>query len=133
MRRSFLLMILVTALILFTACGPDPFTIGTVTTSRDIGEDYAPVDPADEFPQGTSIIYVSVEVNNMTPEDMLTVTWNYLETGDQINSSDFSPEETGSGYIGFNVKVDQGFPKGSYTAELFVNDELYETLEFTVK
>ena len=114
-------------------CTPEPVSIESIILSKDIGPDSVPVDPATEFKSGTSIIYISVKVNNMTPEDKLTVEWNYLETGDEINTSDFATEETGSGYIGFNIKVDQGFPTGNYNVLVYLNDELYETLEFSVK
>ena len=134
MRTRLLLIVLIVLILLFSiSCEPEPFSIGSITMSKDIGEDFAPVDPMDEFPADTSIIYISVEVNNMTPENKLSVTWNYLETGDEINTTDFTPEETGSGYIGFNIKVDHGFPTGNYNALVYVDDELYETVEFSVK
>ena len=134
MRARFLLALLIVLILLFsTGCQPEPFSIESVELSRDIGEDFAPVGITDEFPAETSIVYISIKVKNMTPEDKLSVTWNYLETGDEINTTDFTPEETGSGYIGFNIKVDQGFPAGDYNALVYVNDELYETVEFSVK
>jgi len=135
MRARFILPVLITMIVLLLAigCEPEPFSIESVDLSMDIGEDFIPVDIMDEFPTGTSIIYISVKVVNMTPEDNLSVTWNYLETGDEINTTDFSPEETGSGYIGFNITVDQGFPSGDYNALVYVNDELYETVGFSVK
>lgn len=114
-------------------CTPEPVSIESITLSRDIGSDFAPIDPVTEFESGTSIIYISIKVNNMTPEDKLTVTWNYLETGDEINTTDFITEDTGSGYIGFNIKVDQGFPSGNYNSLVYLNDELYETVGFSVK
>ncbi|MCJ7471903.1 MAG: hypothetical protein MUP02_03740 [Actinobacteria bacterium] len=119
--------------IFFTGCTLEPVSIESITLSKDIGPDSVPVDPATEFESGTSIIYISVKVNNMTPEDKLTVEWNYLETGDEINTSDGITEKTGSGYIGFNVKVIQGFASGNYNVLVYLNDELYETLEFSVK
>jgi hypothetical protein len=134
MRVSSLLIVLIALILLLSiGCEPEPFSIESVTISKDIGDDFAPVDPMDEFPAGTSIIYISVKVNNMTPEDKLSVTWNYLETGDEINTTDFQPTETGYGYIGFNIRVDQGFPSGNYNALVYVNDKLYETIEFSVK
>ena len=133
--KTLLIIALVIAMISisFTGCTPEPVSIESIILSKDIGPDSVPVDPATEFKSGTSIIYISVKVNNMTPEDKLTVEWNYLETGDEINTSDFTTEETGSGYIGFNIKVDQGFPTGNYNVLVYLNDELYETLEFSVK
>ena len=135
MRARFILPVFIIIIILvFSAgCEPESFSIESVELSKDIGEDFAPVDIMDEFPGGISIIYISVKVINMAPEDKLSVTWNYLETGDEINTTDFSPEETGSGYIGFNITVDQGFPTGDYNVLVYVNDELYETVEFSVR
>jgi hypothetical protein len=135
MRVRFLVTVLITIIILIlaTGCQPEPFSIESIEMSKDIGEDFAPVDIMDEFPAGTSIIYISIKVASMTPEDKLSVTWNYLETGDEINTTDFSPEETGSGYIGFNITVDQGFPSGDYNALVYMNDELYETVEFSIR
>jgi hypothetical protein len=135
MRAKAVLAILlgIILLLFISGCGSRVFSIESVDISRDIGEDFAPVDIMDEFPAGTSIIYISVKVANMTPEDSLAVTWNYLETGDVINTTEFSPQETGSGYIGFNVMVEEGFPAGNYNALVYVNDELYETVEFSVK
>lgn len=134
MRKRLLLIIFISLILVFLiSCKPEPFLIDSVTISKDIGEDFAPVEPMDEFSTGSSVVYISVKVNNMTPEDKLSVTWNYLETGDEINTTDFSPEETGSGYIGFNITVDQGLPTGDYNALVYVNDELYETIEFSVR
>jgi len=112
---------------------PKPFSIESVTISRNMGEDFTPVNSTDEFPAGSSVIYISIKVNNMTPEDNLSVTWNYLETREEIDSTDFSPEETGSGYIGFKLTVVQGLLTGNYNALVYVNDEIYEIIEFSVK
>ena len=136
MRTKTLLIIATVITIIsicFMGCTPEPVSIESIILSKDIGPDSVPVDPATEFKSGTSIIYISVKVNNMTPEDKLTVEWNYLETGDEISTTDFITEEAGSGYVGFNIiKMDQGFPTGNYNVLVYLNDELYETLEFSV-
>ena len=136
MRAKTLLVIALVIVLIsvcLIGCTPEPVSIESITLSRDIGSDFAPIDPATEFEPGTSIIYISIKIKNMTPEDKLTVTWDYLETGDEINTTDFTTEDTGSGYIGFNIKVDQGFPSGNYNALVYLNDELYETVGFLVK
>jgi len=132
--RPLLLALIIIVLSLFLiSCQQEPVSIESITISRDIGEDFAPLDLTNEFTSGTSIIYISIMVENMTPEDKLTVTWNYLETGSEINTTYFSPDEKGSGYIGFNIMVDQNFPSGDYNALVYLNDELYETMEFLIK
>jgi len=78
-----------------------------------------PVEPTDTFPSGTQVVYISVKINNMTIEDKITTKWNYLETGEEINTTDFNTEESGSGYVGFNLTIDQGFPSGRHNAIVY--------------
>ncbi len=132
--RPILLALTVIVLSLFLiGCSQEPVSIESITISRDIGEDFVPVDPTDEFASGTSIIYISVKVKNMTPKDKLTVTWNYLETGKEISTTDLFLDKRGSGFQCFPLKSAQGFPSGNYNALISLNDKLYETVEFLVR
>lgn len=132
--RSLLLALIIIVLSLFLiGCQQEPVSIESITISLSIGEDFAPVDPTNEFASGTSIIYISIMVENMTPEDKLTVIWNYLETGKEISTTDLFQDKRGSGYKCLNLKSAQGFPSGDYNALVYLNDELYETMEFLVK
>ena len=128
----FALIIIISSLLLI-GCSQEPVSIESITMSRDIGEDFVPVNPTDEFASGTSIIYISVKVKNMTPEDKLTVVWNYLETGVEISVTDLFLDKRGSGFQCFPLKSAQGFPSGNYNALIYLNGELYETLKFLVK
>jgi hypothetical protein len=132
-RLLILALIIIILSLFLIGCSQEPVSIESIIISRGIGEDFVPVDPTNEFNSGTSIIYISVEVKNMTPEDKLTVTWNYLETGEEQSTTDFSPDKSGSGYQCFSLKRAQGFSSGDYNALVYLNDELYETMEFLVK
>lgn len=118
---------------LFPGCGKEPVSIESITLSQDVDESYAPIDPNEVFKPGTSTVYVSVKINNMTPEDKLTAAWYYMETGEELNTTDYTPESTGSGYIGFSIKSADSFPSGNYSVEIYLNDELYETKSFSVE
>jgi hypothetical protein len=131
--RSLALIAIILTFLFLISCAPEPLSIGSITVCKDVGEDYSPVNPTDEFPPDTSVIYISVGVNNMTPEDKITVTLIYMETGDEIKTTDFTTEEAGSGYKSFKIVFDQGFPAGEYNAEVYLNDEIYEMVRFTVK
>ncbi len=132
--RSILLTLTVIVLSIFLiGCSQEPVSIESIIISRDIGEDFIPIDPTDEFASGTSIIYISVKVKNMTPEDKLTLAWNYLETGVEISVTDLFLDKKGSGFQCFPLKYAQGFPSGNYNALVYLNDELYETVEFLVR
>ncbi|MCD4669597.1 MAG: hypothetical protein K8S14_04055, partial [Actinomycetia bacterium] len=102
----FALVIIVLSLFLI-GCSQEPVSIESITMSRHIGEDFSPVDPTDEFASGTSTIYISIKVKNMTPEDKLTVVWNYLETGTEISITDLFLDKRGSGFQCFPLKSAQ--------------------------
>lgn len=117
----------------FIGCTLGLIEIEEVVVCKNVDSNYNPVEPMDTFPSGTQVVYVSVKINNITPEDKITIKWNYLETGEEINTTDFTTEESGSGYISFNLTIDQGFPLGRYNAMIYLNNELAETVEFSVE
>ncbi|MBN2073260.1 MAG: hypothetical protein JW770_04880 [Actinobacteria bacterium] len=136
MKKMKIISITIIAAILILSiagCSPKPFSVGEIILCKEVDSNFAPIDPAEVFPAGTTVVYLSIKVNNMTPEDKITVVWNYLEADNEINITDFSPEENGSGYIGFNIEFGQGFPSGRYNAEVYLNDEFYQTIEFSVE
>jgi len=110
-----------------------PVRVEEITVCKDVDTDYSPIDPTDNFPSGTSIIYVSVKINNMAREDKLTIKWNYLEAGEEINTSDFQTDTPGSGYVGFSLTIEGAFPAGRYSATVYLNNEEQETVEFSVE
>jgi len=151
--------IVISALILafvfasFIGCTLDPVEVEEIVVCKNVDSSYKPVEHTDTFPSGTQAFYISVKINNMTPEDKITIKWNYLETGEEINTADFTIErswftswlgkifkktsnllrESGSGYVSFNLTIDQGFPSGRYNAMIYLNNELAETVEFSVE
>lgn len=118
---------------LIGGCAPGLVEVEEVVTCKNVDSEYMPVEPNTVFPPGTHIIYVSVKVKNITPSDKITTRWNYLETGEEINTTDFTTEEAGSGYIGFSLTIDNGFPTGRYNAVVYLNNEQVKTVEFSVE
>lgn len=110
-----------------------PVEVEEITVCKNVESDYSPVDPTDTFPSGTNIIYISVKIKNMSREDKLTTKWNYLETGEEISTSDFQTDTPGSGYVGFSLTVEGAFPSGRYNATVYLNNEPVETVEFSVE
>ena len=117
----------------FIGCTLGPVEIEEIVVCKNVDDTYKPVEPMDTFPSGIQAIYISVKINNMTPEDKITTKWNYLETGEEISTTDFTTDKSGSGYVGFNLTIDQGFPSGRYNAMVYLNNELIETVEFSVE
>ena len=134
-KARILIIVLFVLLIifLFPGCGMEPVSIESITLSQDVDDSFAPIDPTEVFKTGTSTVYVSIKINNMTPGDKLTAIWYYMETGEELNTTDYAPGESGSGYIGFNIQSDDSFPSGNYNVEVYLNEELYETKGFSVE
>ncbi len=110
-----------------------PVEVEEITVCKNVNTDYSPIDPTDTFSSGTGIIYISVKIKNMTREDKLTVKWNYLESGEEIYTTNFQTDTPGSGYVGFSLTIEGTFPPGRYNATVYLNNETQETVEFSVE
>ena len=128
-------LVIVMISIFITGCTPEPVSIESITISQSIDSDSAPEKSTNEFPSGTSEFFISIKVSNMTIEDKITIVWNYLETNYEMATRDSEEGIYGSGFVSFNLKPkkDPIFPSGDYNALVYLNDELYETVEFSVK
>jgi len=129
----FSLIVALTFAALIGGCSPGPVEIEEVVTCKNLDSEYKPLDITTTFPSGTEVVYIAVKIKNMTTEDRVTTTWNYLETKEQINTTDFTTEERGSGYIGFSLQIDNSFPAGRYNAIVYLNNEEAKTVEFSVE
>lgn len=110
------------------------FSVSDAVTCKSLDSDKKPVDPTDIFEAGTKEISLSLIVHNATTKDKVTVKWNYLSTNEVVNTTDFvSTQELEANYLGFYITLDQGFPAGNYNAEIYTNDKLAQTVNFSVK
>ena len=110
-----------------------PVEIEEIVVCKNVDDTYKPVEPMDTFPSGIQAIYISVKINNITPEDKITTKLNYLETEEEISTTDVTTDKSGSGYVCFNLTNDQGFQSGRYNAMVYLNNELIKTVEFSVE
>ena len=110
-----------------------PSEVEEAVVCKSIDSNYAPIDPTDIFPSGTNEINISIKFKNFTNKDSLKVVWKYVETGEDISTQEFSPQESGSGYHSFNIKIAEEFPSGRYNVKLYFNSNLYISSDFTVQ
>jgi hypothetical protein len=136
MKTKIAIISIVTAVIfalLTVSCAMGPVEITDVVMCKSVDSNYNPVDPTTVFPSGTTDIYAVVKIKNMTPEDKITVKWNYLETGEEANTTEFTTDESFSGNVSFSLTIEEGFPAGNYNAVVYLNGEEFKTLEFSVE
>jgi len=110
-----------------------PSEVENAVVCKKIDSNYAPIDPTDIFPSGTNEIHMSIKFKNFTNKDSLKVVWKYVETGEDISTQEFNPQESGSGYHSFNIKIAEEFPSGRYNVKLYFNGNLFISSDFTVQ
>lgn len=90
-----------------------------------------PIVKTDVFPQSTTTeIYATALVKNIPGDTQVTAIWYHLPTGSSLSSDLIVPEDM---WVSFSFTNPDGFPLGEYKVELIIDDEVDETLYFTVE
>ena len=89
-----------------------------------------PITPADSYLAGTRDLYATVYVKGVSGATKVSAVWTYLSTNMVFSTTEIEIEEEDQ--ISFKVKVPGGIPRGDYKVELLVEEEILETLTFTV-
>ena len=101
-----------------------------VDLGRAVGQDKRVTDKADSFtPRET--IYVSVRTEGSASNATLKARWTY-EGGQLVQESSRIIAPTGTAVTEFHVAKPDGWPKGSYKVEVFLNGNSVETESFKV-
>ncbi|MCJ7473218.1 MAG: hypothetical protein MUP02_10535 [Actinobacteria bacterium] len=115
---------------------PEIKTISTsdAVTCGDVDANSKPLEITDTFDTGIKIIHLAFNVHNFTTKDQITAQWNYLETGEIAYTANTNPPMDGEfNNIEFYLSHDQGLPSGKYNIEIYLNGDLSETVEFSIK
>ncbi len=134
MNKIKILIILLILICIFalTSCTVKNISIENIGLSKDINEDGKPVEVTIEFDRETSEIYLTMEVKNMSKDDVLSISWFYLDEDLMLGTRTFSPEDNFTGNKVFMIKISEGFPPGNYTATLSLNDDEVKRITFLV-
>ena len=114
--------------LLLAACGGGRPVVKKVVLAKALDADYRPIDPTTEF-SPTDTFYCSVKVSNLKPGSRVTVRW-YQD--DQLLDEYTLADLEGSQYLGFWYEPWSRWPAGDYRVEIYLNDELARSLDFTV-
>jgi hypothetical protein len=110
--------------------------VSKVTLARDSNpENYAPIDPTQEFGQSDTI-HAVVEVNGAPAGTQFKVKWLTVDVGD-VQKADMvidttETEQSGSGNLDFTLSPDGMFLPGTYKVEVYVNGELVKSNSYKV-
>ena len=131
--RRAILLLLVVPLLLLTAC---EFSASTANIgSAILARDEAGTEPTTAF-SPTDTFYLLVELNNAPDDTTVRAVWYAVDVGDVAPANTLIDEATltsGSGTLTFDLVSDTQWPPGTYRVELYLNDELSQTLEFSVE
>ncbi len=130
-RLTLILMVPLTLILAAVACtlGPNEATIeGAFMASDEDGEEQTTV-----FTQADTI-YAFVDVTGAMEETVTEAVWK-VELAQGVEPELEIERQTleGGGRLIFSLFNDQPWPIGQYLVEIYLNEELTETLEFEVR
>jgi hypothetical protein len=139
MRRVFILLALLLLGVIVTACSASTANISSAVTSKGY-ENGKAVDPTTTFSPSDIPIHAVVVVANAPTDTKVKVVWTSVDTTDsggtqykdqKIDEKEVLTKETDS-TADFTLSNDQPWPVGKYKADIYLDDKLDRTLEFTV-
>jgi cellulase/cellobiase CelA1 len=101
-----------------------------VDLGRSLGADKRVTEKTDSF-KPNETVYVSVTTEGSAPTATLKARWTY-EGGQLVQESSQTIAPTGAAVTEFHVAKPDGWPKGSYKVEVFLNGNSVETESFKV-
>lgn len=108
--------------------------ISGAVTSAEVDDKLFPIEPTETFEAGTKTIHLAFYVHDFSTQDEIVVKWNNLETNKEVYQESIKPPEDGRlTNIAFYITDAQGIASSSYNAEIYLNDTLVETIEFSIK
>lgn len=127
-----IILLILISIFALISCTIKDISIENIGLSKNISEDGKPVEVSIEFDRQTSEIYLTMEVKNMSKDDVLSISWFYLDEDLKLGTRTFSPEDNFTGNKVFMIKISEGFPPGNYTATLSLNDAEVKRINFLV-
>lgn len=133
--------VLLLAAVIASACSVSISTanITQAVLAKEVkGETLEPVDPTSTFPTDQPEIHLVVSVANAPSETKVKTVWTTVDVGDaappntKIDEVEVTLDASGSTHFTLSRPDSGAWPVGKYKVEVYLNDKLDRTLEFTV-
>jgi hypothetical protein len=138
LRRLGLALMALVALSILAACGGGPTGITNAVMAKNVqGDAKDPVDVTNSFPADQALFHAVVTVSNLASGSKVKAVWTVVDVGSAA-SPDTKITETevtveGSRNVDFTLTPNAGqLPPGKFKVEIYLNDKLDRTLQFTV-
>lgn len=107
--------------------------------AKDVkGDNFEPVDPTSTFKTDQPVINLVVTVANAPSDTKVKTVWTAVDVGEaapantQIDEAEVTMDDSGSAHFTLSVPDSGAWPVGKYKVEIYLNDKLDRTLEYTV-
>jgi PBP1b-binding outer membrane lipoprotein LpoB len=141
MKRFSSLVALLLLAGVITGCS---FSISTANITqavlaKDVKSDtFEPVDPTSTFPTDQAVINLVVTVANAPSGTKVKTVWTAVDVGDaapantKIDEAEVTMDAAGNAHFTLSAPNSGVWPVGKYKVEVYLNDKLDRTLEYTV-
>ena len=131
-RRTLSLIAILFSALLLVAC---EFSASTANVkSATLARDADGAQPTTAF-EPTDTFYLIVDLANAPDDTAVKAVWYAADTGAAAEPNTLIDEASmtsGSAVVTFNLSPETSWPPGTYKVELYLNDELNQTLDFSV-
>lgn len=137
MKRFFYPFFIVLVLFGLVACGGESGEVSFSTANIQnamLTDNENGTEAVTTFEQD-AVVYLLADLNNAPDDTMVKTVWTAVDAdGTAPNTQITEAElETGSGQLTFNLTPDGFLPVGDYKVDLYLNDELDQTLTFQIE
>ena len=136
--------LLVTWLLLAGIAAGCSFSISTANIpqavlAKDVkGDTFEPVDPTSTFPPDQAVINLVVTVANAPSDTKVKTVWTAVDVGDaapantKLDEAEITMDDSGNAHFTLSSPSTGVWPVGKYKVEIYLNDKLERTLEYTI-
>ena len=113
--------------------------ITQATLAKDVKPDtWEPVDATTTFSTEQPVIHLVATVANAPSDTKVKTVWTAVDVGDaapantKIDEAEVTLDASGTAHFTLSLPASGAWPVGKYKVEVYLNDKLDRTLEYTV-
>ncbi len=107
--------------------------------AKDVkGDNFDPVDPTSTFPVNQPVIHLVVTVANAPSDTKVKSVWTAVDVGSaapantKIDEAEVTMNSSGNAHFTLSLPNSGAWPVGKYKVDVYLNDKLDRTLEYTI-
>ena len=140
---SFVSLVVLVAVVAVVAAACN-FSISTANITQAVlakdvkGDTFAPVDPTSTFSTDQPVIHLVVTVANAPSDTKVKSVWTAVDVGDaapantKIDEAEVKLDSSGNAHFTLALSSGGAWPVGKYKVDVYLDDKLDRTLEYSV-